>query len=714
MSISQYENSELIFLVFVQIIEEINNFFSISLTFDTTETMSEFDALAALEEVDSNSNDNSSEGTKYLKLIDEEIVKLETKVITSVPADLTNRYFNALQNLFEHSEPRIRSKSAILLKLVCQASEDVSIWKVFGESVIIPGITRNYVREETVRPTVLGSQPLIAMDDTTGWNKLETYIVAYHMLITGLMGHPSTEIISSDFIYSLFCSTIELHERHQITSCSMGVFLVTLGAQHVNRHIRERTFNFILDFFILSHQPTTLSFDVWRNWEFVGLTEAHENAPRTDAESWYPALIDSLYLGMNDDWSQVRYAAALACAELLAIFDEIGMLSDEENDWVTLCWSRLIGTLCLNRFHAAKSLQTVSLAIWETYLLPDGLGRHLLLEYCDNVSTYYITSTRVRNHMICEAACYALTEFATKLIHPSDAINTYLFDCLLALKECLYDERWPVKDAASIASAKVFRTHYLTTTQASLLDELLRLYSQGLEDCIWSVRENAALAMVEILDGSRSIAESVVTDKVLTLGKEILAKSLLLPVQPVNNSSTTTQSSISNGFSFLPKGMLITNSTFPGTAPPPEDIFHTMMHPANHPPTNKASLTRKGWGCCIDCVELRQAKPWEVCSGAVYLLREMSSLNPDLLLEEFVSQQEGTVVVSPLHAISKLLEGVDYLQYEKLHALLYQTLPVWLSSLCALSAEGTAGAQGIHHGKILSAFLQSLIQCLER
>jgi hypothetical protein len=55
---------------------------------------------------------------------------------------------------------------------------------------------------------------------------------------------------------------------------------------------------------------------------------------------------------------------------------------------------------------------------------------------------------------------------------------------------------------------------------------------------------------------------------------------------------------------------------------------------------------RKGWGCCIDCIELRTCQPWEVSHGAVYLLREVTLAYPQYLFEPFRPESEGTVMAA--------------------------------------------------------------------
>lgn len=292
--------------------------------------------------------------------------------------------------------------------------------------------------------------------------------------------------------------------------------------------------------------------------------------------------------------------------------------------------------------------------------------------------------------MVCEAACYALAEFATKLPHPlqENPTASYLYDSVMALQECLHDERWPVKDAASITSAKILRLYFLD--QEELIADFLALYETGLEDCIWSVRENAAIAIAEVVAGALSAgggaaqsvflfdqdsnhsSSAVFVRKLLERCKELINRYLLLPLRELTNSkvevnkSTSSNSSGGGGFSFLPKGMLITNSTFPGVAPPQNDVFHGLIHPNQ----SSSSGFRKGWGCCIDCVELRQAKPWEVTQGSLYLLREISLLHPNLLLESFVVSQDSRIC--PITAIASLLEDVQYPLFDKLHSAIYQ------------------------------------------
>ncbi len=224
-----------------------------------------------------------------------------------------------------------------------------------------------------------------------------------------------------------------------------------------------------------------------------------------------------------------------------------------------------------------------------------------------------------------------------------------------------------------------------------LLPELLIAWQENLTDFIWSVREHAAIAFAKAAQCEAptqhddTVTEETETETVLAVQKQhalvtdaalVYIRSRLLyalrvqqgdqvsdseiPLKGVLISDPTTTLSKASGkggapakkapFSFLPQSLLDADAQakrerllLEGNAPDNNSALKAGTNTAVHPPiaANTANTTttdaktknkdRKGWGCCIDCVELRTCLPWEVSHGALYLLREMSLIHPDLL-----------------------------------------------------------------------------------
>jgi hypothetical protein len=99
---------------------------------------------------------------------------------------------------------------------------------------------------------------------------------------------------------------------------------------------------------------------------------------------------------------------------------------------------------------------------------------------------------------------------------------------------------------------------------------------------------------------------------------------------------------------------------------------------------------RKGWGCCIDCVELRSCQPWEVTHGAVYLLREIALVQSAVLLEPFTEQMAAES------------EGVGVVQSGESGETVLVALVRVLGSACG-AGDGGVGSDGIGSSGVGSA-----------
>jgi hypothetical protein len=105
-------------------------------------------------------------------------------------------------------------------------------------------------------------------------------------------------------------------------------------------------------------------------------------------KSYVIFIRDSLTSGLEDDWSQIRHAASLACQSFLLAFQGSALLDT--------CWPLLLPRLCMNRFYPAVAVQTVSQATRRDSLGPNALGRTLLAHHAAAVVDYYYSLALLR------------------------------------------------------------------------------------------------------------------------------------------------------------------------------------------------------------------------------------------------------------------------------------------------------------------------------
>jgi hypothetical protein len=228
-----------------------------------------------------------------------------------------------------------------------------------------------------------------------------------------------------------------------------------------------------------------------------------------------------------------------------------------------------------------------------------------------------------------------------------------------------------VRDAAIIASGILVRHFADEAAVQQALPELLRCWTENLRDFIWSIREHAAIAFGEALRCAEACGQTAsqevrkVHENVCGAALSYVCRNLYCALDGENSaadqddaevSAVTNVPKIKN---FLPESLLradaaakrkqqqqasitvegiaptteVTDSAVPG--PPDSTVPGTSSAVSvdNAPEDATAGKDRKGWGCCIDCIELRSCRPWEVSHGAVYLLREAARASPGILDE---------------------------------------------------------------------------------
>lgn len=566
-------------------------------------------------------------------------------------------------------------------------------------------IVSHMSRKVVTRPTALGNTAQIDMDDTTGWEDLELNIKIYQALIRASL--PYHDVVTSLWTFPVYDDQNLEHgqsEGNRDLKPAWYILLKECG-HHINRHLRENMYHFLSS---LLQAP-----------EFKA---AYLSLPLTDplatsSRRWIDVIMTSLPSGLEDDWTQIRYAATMVLQHLLEFLsreDSCGPESVHYDAILRVFAPSIVPRLCVNRFHTAPSVQTASKHIWQTFFFrPAGaspppsvpsvpLGKQLLLEHVKHAIDYYTTTMNsARNHMVCEAAVNALSEITLRL--DLSIIRPFQRQIHEALLGCLNDERWPVKDAACLASGRILRrfpplqispvTNEVGALDVEVTNQFLHHWEEHLRDCIWSVRENAAFACAEALvtdtfvlathAATSSSSSSMEASRegieqwrslVWRLVSQFIQHHLLTAVGDVDESVDIvvlpsavddTQASVatvqrrviqSKIESFLPIAMVeahleqkrkqSSDPTSNSLAEPPHD--EGLLKAAS----TAAQSYRKGWGCCVDCVNLREPFSWEVTQGALYLLREVCTLTQrcrgssscDEYTESYVQQQEALAV----------------------------------------------------------------------
>lgn len=301
----------------------------------------------------------------------------------------------------------------------------------------------------------------------------------------------------------------------------------------------------------------------------------------------------------------------------------------------------------MNRYYAAEAVQSVSQNIWRSFLLPGGLGRQLIVMHIQSSVDYYCSMTASKNHMIVEAACQAITELITHMDH--HVLSPYhihsLTHCILT---CLSDDdRWPVRDAACVSIGVILsrypsqwdhhhphhrnQQHHPPPPQqeevVEVSSKVISSWKKQLIDSIWSVREHAAISISTALLQSNSNSENssssvVIYEEVMEFSLQYIRDFLVLKEKekPIKN--------------FIPLSILNSHTSTTNS---------TGLTPINI--KMKANNVRSGWGCCVDCVDLRPAESWEISHGAIYLLRELMVCSPDAVRHEYMRYGDQDVTL---------------------------------------------------------------------
>lgn len=373
------------------------------------------------------------------------------------------------------------------------------------------------------------------LDDVSGWKALESSLCALKYIVKGsgaAFFEQRVDGAAEAFVYL----TPELLELVTTKSCF-----------HINRHVRVVGFDTI----------TALCEGAPR-----GFLDAHRDVADT--------LSKCVTRGMQDNWSQVRYAASIATRAFLV------PLGDETR---ARYLPTLVPRLCLNRYYVAERVSKHAQETWR--LLMGTRGRDVVAQYASEIVAYYVEMT---NHSVREAACTCIGELGTKV--DAAAIRPHVPTLVQALVVSLYDSSWQVRDAACLAAAQL--TLGFPDECRPFLDELFHLWRDHLSDEIWSVREDAAIALG---NAARAYGDEGVA-RVAAVANELVG---LAKTQPAMS----------------------------------QHEYDALLA------SDKKHQSKQAFSCCAfdfktnERHEHRSSEPWESTDGAVYLVRELCAVAPD-------------------------------------------------------------------------------------
>ncbi|OQS01369.1 hypothetical protein ACHHYP_01181 [Achlya hypogyna] len=276
------------------------------------------------------------------------------------------------------------------------------------------------------------------LDDISGFKSLETCLLTFKYIVHGLGAAFLEELPARNF---QFLTTIVLR-----------------SVRHGNRHVRNVGFETI---YALSKSvlPT-------------GYLTAHPFVGET--------ITDCLVRGLQDPWSEVRLTASQAARAF------VNLCTPDER---TAYYPKLIPRMALNRHYVAEGVKQYSRDTWTKLLGAE--GRNVVAKYAAECVACYIDAADADNPFVREAACVCIGELAARV--DANAIRPFVAELLLACRVTLQDDVFTVSDAACSASSHVVLA--FPKESRSCVDKLIKWWTIHLSDDVWSVRENAAIAL---------------------------------------------------------------------------------------------------------------------------------------------------------------------------------------------------------------------------
>jgi hypothetical protein len=327
---------------------------------------------------------------------------------------VTIQIYDSLITLLDHPEPRVRNLLTAILRLFLNTSLGID-QKLY--QLMVERIQGAIDRHVSTRNTSLGDEATIAMDDTTGWQTLESDILVVNSIIIEFLASRSSRI-----------DMMEEFQHHTIID-----LLIHRTGLHLNRHIRQNCLSFIK---ILTDTIRSLSM----------------NLDSMKSHPLFPICVEVLAVGLEDDWSQIRREAILASQSVFVIF----LPSSSMNELLDMqMYPKLLPKLCLSRFYTAEGVRSSAQTAWAAIV--SSSGKDLLIRYISQVVATYTKMSCARNHMVSEAACHAMAEIALKL--PHEIVDGYARELIVALQAAMLQNSWPIRDAACLSLGRILNVY---------------------------------------------------------------------------------------------------------------------------------------------------------------------------------------------------------------------------------------------------------------
>eukprot|EP00466_Bigelowiella_natans_P003045 jgi/Bigna1/70759/fgenesh1_pg.13_\ len=286
--------------------------------------------------------------------------------------------------------------------------------------------------------------------------------------------------------------------------------------------------------------------------------------------------------GLSDNWSQVRYASSIATRHMLLRAQKEGFAEE----YLPI----LLPPMCINRYYVAQGVRIYSQESWK--LAMGTRGPDLVAKYISNVVDFYVQQAQADNHAVREAACACITELALKV--DRKAVSPKVDVLLETLIDCFKDDSWPVRDAACSDDGDGdgdgdVRAEILI--KASLEKSDQQMYSCGSSAPKMKKRDTIS-AVKEQKDSSTSLGDMANVTQ-FGVARRLTGKASL---------EKSDQQMYSCG----------------------------SLAPKMKKRDTDVQFDARSAGC-MDHSFQRPAEPWEISDGALYLLREVSSLAPQLV-----------------------------------------------------------------------------------
>mmetsp|Transcript_21650 Transcript_21650/g.42521 ORF Transcript_21650/g.42521 Transcript_21650/m.42521 type:complete len:703 (-) Transcript_21650:103-2211(-) len=500
---------------------------------------------------------------------------------------------DAAQANIEDREPRVRTTVVKALEALAQR-DGSGTWARFG-AVLCDIVDKNFDLDESERASTqaelavqnAASVPML-VHETIGWKALETSMRGLEALIRGYGksfvqdGHTDDR---DGFLLSLVSDRALVHQ---------------------NRYVREV------------------------GYDLCGvMVEAILAGNGGYSDNQIDAMVSAIARGLSDNWSQVRYAASVAARKLM-----LGLLVDQRQKYLDL----LVPRMCLNRYYLAMGVRLYSQETWQLTFGDNGVAA--VCGHMGPVVQFYCEQSAADNHGVREAACHSIAELSSKI--PHDVLSPYVDILLKALLDCFRDDSWPVRDAACVSSGD-FVLGYPEECRPRI-EEFFTLWFNHLSDNIWSVREDAAVALGNAARAYPEEGIARIMEKLPALLERVHDE--VPPAEAHDHDHDHDNESDACSVTSSPPEAPSSPRVMAGAESRPVSIvsgsladLRKDLRSADPQHSDQQlfscgslapKLKRRGVGC-MDHGYSRPKRAWEDTDGAIYLVRELAGVKPELV-----------------------------------------------------------------------------------